>query len=176
MSFLREEPLYLCNQCVVWIMVKATTEGLFVESLLHQQIANGYLWMCTLVDAVLGQKKLTPKPKCFDFSVPKGMHYLFERHCLGDEAKNNPELYDTVVTYLRMHSFIGTETSNHNKRHLIIANKAFENVFLGNEKKKYVTQRELFGLSIEKGRVLSYSMLMMCTRSSNRAYISNWVL
>lgn len=62
------QPLYLCDQSAVRIMVKAVTEGPSpLGAWVQQQIADGHLWECTAVDAVPGWKVLTPDPRSIGF-------------------------------------------------------------------------------------------------------------
>jgi hypothetical protein len=151
-KFIRQEfkPLYLCDQSAVQILVKAVTEGPSpLGAWVQQQLKAGYLWSCTAVDAVPGWKLYTFESELSDNGRPFLVQRVFKKLCVevSDDAMSEyPELYDTVATYARVHSFVEDGPINAFKR-LVTANRAFESLVLASEERRSAALEEFFGIS-----------------------------
>lgn len=144
------KPLYLCDQSAVQILVKAVTEGPSpLGAWVQEQLKAGCLWSCTAVDALPAWKLYTFECEVADFGRPFFVESVFK--VLGvevsDDAMNEyPELYDTLATYARVHSYVEYGPWQAFRR-LVTANRAFESLVLADEERRSKVLREIFGMS-----------------------------
>lgn len=144
----RSKPLYLCDRSAVQMMLKAVRElgPSPLGSWVQQQLEAGYLWSCTAVEEVPGWKMYTFDSELADCGRPFLVQRVFGKLGLDSDAVNDPELYHTVATYARVHSFVEDAPYNRFKR-LVTANRAFESLILASEERRSATLDELYGIS-----------------------------